>query len=89
MLLQTDIIPSVAGYSGASAEECIALADEALRQQLKAEYPQLWARIEARRKYICENIGIALPDHVLPLSNLVGYVRPYLLNKSAALSIER
>ena len=89
MLLQTDIIPSVPGYAGASAEECIALADSALREEIKAEYPQLWARIETRRKYICETIGINLPDCVLPLSNLVGYVRPYLLNKSAALKIEK
>ncbi len=89
MLLQTDIIPAVAGYSGASAEECIALADENLRNSIKADYPQLWQRIEARRKFITENIGIKLPDCVLPLSNLVGYVRPYLLNKSAALTIEK
>ena len=87
MLFQTDIIPSVAGYSGASAEECIALADETLCQQIKSDYPQLWERIKIRRKYICENIGINLPECVLPLSNLVGYVRPYLLNKSAALKI--
>ena len=89
MLLQTDIIPSVAGYAGASAEECIALADEQLKEQIKTDYPQLWERIAERRKYICEHIGINLPEHILPLSNLVGYVRPYLLNKSAALTIEK
>lgn len=43
MLLQIDIIPSRAGYAGASIEDTVALADEALRQQLAAEYPQLWA----------------------------------------------
>ena len=89
MLFQTDIIPSIAGYSGASAEECIALADEELRNQIKEQYPQLWQRIETRRQYICQHIGINLPAHVLPMSNLVGYVRPYLLNKSAALAIEK
>ncbi|MBR5521185.1 MAG: aminopeptidase P family N-terminal domain-containing protein [Oscillospiraceae bacterium] len=89
MMLQTDIIPSVSGYSGASAEECIALADEELRNDIQANYPQLWERIETRRKYIRESLGISLPDHVLPMSNLVGYVRPYLLNKSAALVIEK
>lgn len=37
MLLQIDIIPSVAGYAGASCESGIALADESLRDQLAKE----------------------------------------------------
>lgn len=85
MLLQTDIIPSVTGYAGVSAEECIALADDELRSQIKNEYPDLWKRIEARRNYIQNELGIRLPEHVLPLSNLVAYLRPFFLNKSAVL----
>jgi Xaa-Pro aminopeptidase len=85
MLLQIDIIPSRKGYAGASIEDTIALADEALRHQLAAHYPELWQRICARRKYISDVLNIQLQEDVLPLSNTVGYLRPYLLNKDLAL----
>ena len=86
MLLQIDIIPSVTGYGGVSAEECIALADDELRCQIKNEYPDLWERIKTRRNYIKNELGIMLPEHVLPLSNLVAYLRPFFLNKSSVLT---
>ena len=85
MVMQIDIIPSVPGYTGTSAEESIALADAALRQQIAQAYPALWARIEARRAYIRETLNIALSDDVLPLSNAVGYLRPFMLAKDKAL----
>ncbi len=85
MLLQIDIIPSRKGYAGASIEDTIALADESLRQQLATLYPALWQRISARRKYLDEVLNIQLHEDVLPLSNTVGYLRPYLLNKGQAL----
>lgn len=85
MLLQIDIIPSRKGYAGASIEDTIALADEPLRQQLATLYPALWQRISARRKYLDEVLNIQLHEDVLPLSNTVGYLRPYLLNKGQAL----
>ncbi|WP_312624803.1 M24 family metallopeptidase [Scandinavium sp.] len=87
MLLQIDIIPSRAGYAGASIEDTVALADEALRQQLASEYPQLWARVQARREWIQREVGINLPECVLPFSNTVGYLRPWLLDQSKALSL--
>lgn len=85
MMLQIDIIPSRAGYAGASIEDTVALADEPLRQKLASEYPALWERVEARRKYIAEHIGIRLPEEVLPMSNTVGYLRPWLLAQGQAL----
>ncbi|MCP2002242.1 UNVERIFIED_ORG: Xaa-Pro aminopeptidase [Buttiauxella agrestis ATCC 33320] len=85
MLLQIDIIPSRQGYAGASIEDTIALADEPLRLQLAALYPEVWQRIQQRRTYIRDVLNIKLHDDVLPLSNTVGYLRPYLLNKEMAL----
>ncbi|TDX15886.1 Xaa-Pro aminopeptidase [Buttiauxella sp. BIGb0552] len=85
MLLQIDIIPSRKGYAGASIEDTIALADEHLRQQIATLYPELWQRISARRDYIRDVLNIHLHEDVLPLSNTVGYLRPYLLNKDLAL----
>ena len=85
MLLQIDIIPSRPGYAGASIEDTVALADATLRATLAAEYPALWARVQARRDYIARHIGIALPEEVLPFSNTVGYLRPWLLDPTRAL----
>lgn len=86
MLLQIDIIPSRKGYAGASIEDTVALADEPLRQKLATLYPELWQRISARRNYIRDVLNIHLHEDVLPLSNTVGYLRPYLLNKELALT---
>lgn len=85
MLLQIDIIPSRAGYAGASIEDTVALADAALRKALARDYPAMWARIVARRDYIQRELGIKLSEDVLPLSNTVGYLRPWLLDQRLAL----
>ncbi|MGJ7911989.1 M24 family metallopeptidase [Neobacillus sp. LXY-1] len=85
MLFQIDIIPSVPNYGGASAETGIALADDSLRKEIEANYPQLWNRFIKRRNYIQQELHIQLHPEVLPLSDTVGYFRPYLLNKEEAL----
>lgn len=87
MLLQIDIIPSIQGYAGASIEDTVALADKALRLQIATFYPALWRRITARRDYLREELNIRLHEDVLPLSNTVGYLRPYLLDKASALVV--
>lgn len=85
MILQIDIIPSVAGYTGVSAEECVALADTNLQNQIKENYPELWQRITTRKTYIKETLNINLSEDVIPLSNTVGYLRPFYLAKDQAL----
>lgn len=79
MLLQLDLIPSMAGYQGTSTEECLLAADEKLQAQLQADYPQLWQRISQRRAYLINELGIALHPDLLPMSNLVAYLPPFLL----------
>lgn len=81
MIFQVDIIPSVPGYAGVSMEECVAIGDKALRMALQADYPAVWERIQRRREYLTTVLKIQLTDDMLPLSNLVGYLRPYLLSK--------
>lgn len=85
MLFQIDIIPSVRGLGGVSAESTVALADENLRRQIAAQYPQLWERVRARRAYLGDVLGIRLSDDVLPLCSTVGYLRPFLLDHDSAL----
>lgn len=87
MMFQMDIIVGVPGYGGANAEDGVAIADEALRAQLARDYPQVWARIEARRHYMQETLGIVLHPEVLPMSNLCGYYRPYLLDYERAFKL--
>ncbi len=85
MLLQMDIIPSIAGYGGASAEDGIAIADEQLRLELQRNHPDTWQRIAERRRYMMEELGISLKEEILPLSDLCGYLRPYLMEHDMAM----
>lgn len=85
MLFQIDIIPSLPGYGGSSIEDTVALADEALRRELESQYPQVWKRMVARKKYLAEVLNIQVSDDVILLSNTVGYLRPFLLDKTRAL----
>ncbi|WP_067843068.1 M24 family metallopeptidase [Amphibacillus sediminis] len=87
MILQVDFIPSQPNHHGVSAESTIALADGNLRQEMKQEYPELWKRIEKRKKYLSEELNIHLSEEVLPLTSTVGYYRPYLLSKECSLYI--
>ena len=87
MMLQLDIIPSVPGYGGVSAEDGIAIADETLRARLAEDYPETWSRIIERRKYMKNELGINLSEDVLPMSDTLGYLRPLLLAKDRALRV--
>ena len=86
MLIQLDIIPSLPGYAGTGCENGIALVDATLRAAIRAEYPQMWQRMQERRQYMLHYLGIRLPEWVLPLSSGVAYLRPYLLDKQRALT---
>ena len=85
MLLQMDILPSVAGYGGANAEDGIVIADKYLREELQEHYPETWKRMQVRRTYMKEVLNINLREEILPLSDLCGYLRPYLLNRTWAM----
>lgn len=84
MMLQIDIIPSVKGYAGASAESGIILANEELRNSIKNQYPDIWKRMEERREFMINNLGIHISEEVLLTSNAVAYYRPFFLNKKLA-----
>ncbi len=84
MLFQIDIIPSVPGYGGVSCESGIFLADENLREDIQKEYPEIWERIQARRSYLQNELGISLSEEILPTSNATAYLRPFMLDKTLA-----
>lgn len=85
MLFQIDIIPSLPGYGGSSIEDTVGLADESLRKELETQFPEVWQRMVTRKKYLTDVLSIRLSEDVILLSNTVGYLRPFLLDKSRAL----
>ena len=85
MLMQWDLIVDYPNRFGANAEDGIAIADEALRQELAEKYPETWARIQARREWMKNELGINLKEEILPMSDLLGDYRPYMFNREYAL----
>jgi creatinase/prolidase-like protein len=86
--LQCDIIPATGTpYFTTNIEDGVALADEALRAELAAAYPGAWERIQARRRFMVDRLGIDLHPDVLPLSNLAGHLPPFLLRPDRAMTV--
>ena len=79
-MLQMDIIPVSRGpFCYSNAEDGVALADDELRRELALKWPALWGRIQARRDFMIEQLGIRLDASVLPLSNTPAWLPPYAL----------
>ena len=88
--IQTDIIASSTEDTMVSiCEDTVVIADEALRAQLKAEYPELYGRIEKRREMMRGLLNISISDDVLPMTALVGVMFPYMLNQNYVYAIEK
>ena len=78
--LQVDIIPATGSeYGTVNVEDGIALLDRAGREAFAARHPAAWGRIQARRSFMREALGIRLRDEVLPFSGFAGCLPPYLL----------
>ncbi|HET9201780.1 MAG TPA: aminopeptidase P family N-terminal domain-containing protein [Acidimicrobiia bacterium] len=80
MAMQVDIIPATGtDYFTTNIEDGIALADETLREELADRYPEAWSRINSRRDFMRDSLGIDLHPDVLPFSNIPAYLPPFLL----------
>jgi hypothetical protein len=78
--LQCDIIPApLPDGQALNCEDGIAIADAALRAELAANYPELWERIQSRRTFMRDALGIVLADEALPLSTAPAYLPPFWL----------
>jgi hypothetical protein len=87
MALQCDIIPATGTpYFTTNVEDGVALADEALRAEFEAAYPEAWERIQARRRFMADALGIELHADVLPFSNLASHLPPFLLRPELAMT---
>ena len=88
MAFQVDIIPATGtDHFTTNIEDGIALADEGLRADFAARYPAAWARIQARRQFMDEALGIALHEDVLPFSNIPAYLPPFLLRPDHVMTL--
>ncbi|MBY0506799.1 MAG: M24 family metallopeptidase [Bryobacteraceae bacterium] len=87
MVLQSDVIPASKTYGSTRLEDTYVVADLELRLALRAEFPEVAARCDHRRAFMMGNLGIELPDDVLPLSNLCGLAPPYLLRPNLVLTM--
>ncbi len=86
--MQVDVIPATGTpWFTTNIEDGIALADEALRDELAARYPGMWQRVQARRAFMADVLGIRLHPDVLPFSNLAGWLPPYLLAPDHAMRV--
>jgi len=88
MALQVDVIPATnTPYHTTNIEDGIALADEALRQAFEQKYPDAWERIQQRRAFMQNMLGIRLKPEVLPFSNIPAYLPPYWLSPQLAMRV--
>ena len=88
MAFQTDIIPATGtSYFTTNIEDGIALADSGLRQAFASSYPEAWLRIQRRREFMRESLGIDLHPDVLPFSNIPAYLPPFILSPQHAMTL--
>ncbi|MDQ2965478.1 MAG: aminopeptidase P family N-terminal domain-containing protein [Chloroflexota bacterium] len=88
MAFQVDIIPATGtDYFTTNIEDGVALADAGLRAAFAAGYPAAWERIQARRRFMKDALGIDLHPDVLPFSNIPAYLAPFLLRRDQAMTV--
>jgi len=88
MAFQVDIIPATGTpYFTTNIEDGIALADDSLRAAFASGYPDAWHRIQARRRFMAEALGIELHPDVLPFSNIPAYLPPFLLRPDRVMTL--
>jgi hypothetical protein len=80
MPFQVDVIPvpMPAGWT-LNCEDPVTFADRALRDELKSRHPDCFARIEARRAFMRDELGVAVKDCILPLSSTPLCLPPFWL----------
>ena len=70
MPFQVDVIPTpVPKGLALNCEDAVTFADAALRDELRSLYPEVHARIEARRAFMRDGLGVALKPSILPLAS--------------------
>lgn len=70
MHMQVDVIPTPVQDGWAlNCEDSVVFADAALRSELADRHPDVWRRMESRRQFMTDQLGVRLAPSVLPLSS--------------------
>ena len=89
MVFQVDIIPQPIRNGWAlNCEDTVVFADAALRAELAERHPEASARIEARRAFVQDMLGVDLKESILPLSNIPLALPPFWLASDLLLAPE-
>ncbi len=88
--LQCDIIASVQNpIRQAIVEDGVIIAGKNLRDELREQYPDVYKRIQKRREFMMDVLGICLSEDVLPLSNAQAICHPYMLDTNTIFTIDK
>ena len=87
MAMQCDVIPSHPVYASTRMEDGYVIADDALRADLAARFPQVAARCAARADFMRNLIGLDMPDTLLPLADTCGIIAPFLLDAGQVITL--
>ena len=87
MAMQCDVIPSHPVFGSTRMEDGYVIADQALRAELAAQFPEVLARCDARASFMRDVIGLKVPETLLPLADTCGIVAPYLFDPSKVISL--
>jgi hypothetical protein len=79
----------IAYFFSTRMEDGVVIADEDLRKQLKAQFPECYARCQKRHTFMIDVLGIDLPEEVLPLSNIPAIVPPFFLEPNTVFTLDR
>lgn len=80
MPFQVDVIPvPMANGETLNCEDPVTFADAMLRAEIAKRHPAVWARIEARRSFLKDTLGIAFKESILPMSSTPLCLPPFWL----------
>jgi hypothetical protein len=86
MAMHVDVIPGTGTrYFTSNVEDGLCLADAKLRREFEGRYPEAWGRIQARRRFMVDELGLRLAPEVLPFSNIPAYLPPFILSPRMAM----
>jgi hypothetical protein len=86
MPFQIDIIPTpLPAGQALNCEDPVTLGDQDFRNELKQKWPACFARVEARRVFMREQLGVNVKASILPLSSTPLCLPPFWLEKDLVL----
>ncbi len=87
MPFQVDIIPTPMRDGWAlNMEDPVSFADQALRDDIRARYPELWQRFADRKLFASNELGIETSDNILFLSAIPLCLPPFWLKPDRLLT---